>query len=407
MKITPFLAVLAVLVLGSCTSPKPTPVDTSALNQTIDTHNLVMPEGLEPQVAFWRNVYGVWSRRQVALHDARHMALIYNVITLPGPIDKGYTAEQKALVRGSQSYLQDQLKILERKTLSGEPLTVGEKQLADQITQVAGTQAIIGAGERLRSQRGLRERFKRGLEISGRYNTLFRTIFRNAGLPEDLAYLPHVESSFQLNARSSAGAAGVWQFTRGAAKTYMSTHPALDLRLDPVAAARGAARYLRDAYDTLGHWPLALTSYNHGIGGMKRAKARHGNDFMSIVHYYDGRYFGFASRNFYAEFLAAREVASDPQRFFPEGIVYEPPLNWDRVVLNYSILAPELAAQYDVGLYQLIDMNMAWTAAARNGKIPLPVGTEVWLPAGTLQRLAADSTGTGLAMAGKPATAMP
>jgi membrane-bound lytic murein transglycosylase D len=77
---------------------------------------------------------------------------------------------------------------------------------------------LNGAAMRVRSQRGIRERFKHGLEISRRYDRQFRKIFRDAGLPEDLAYLPHVESSFQPAAKSSAGAVGMWQFTKAQRK---------------------------------------------------------------------------------------------------------------------------------------------------------------------------------------------
>jgi len=185
---------------------------------------------------------------------------------------------------------------------------------------------LPGASERVRGQRGTRERFKRGLEISNHYDRQFRDIFRNAGLPEELAYLPHVESSFQPAARSSAGAVGMWQFTKGAAQSFMPDGNKVDRRMDPFASAIGAARYLSHAYNILGDWPSALTSYNHGIGGMKRAQRYMGPDFMRIVDYYSGPAFGFASRNYYAQFLAAREIANNPKHFFPEGVAFRPPV---------------------------------------------------------------------------------
>ena len=181
-----------------------------------------------------------------------------------------------------------------------------------------------GAAERVRAQRGTRERFKHGLEISRRYDRQFRKIFRDAGLPEDLAYLPHVESSFQPTAKSSAGAVGMWQFTTAAAKTFMpaghSHSHRVDHRLDPFASAIGAARYLSFAYSKLGDWPSAITSYNHGIGGMKRAQDQVGRDFVRIVETYASPAFGFASRNYYAQFLAALEIANNPVAYFPEGV---------------------------------------------------------------------------------------
>jgi membrane-bound lytic murein transglycosylase D len=230
-------------------------------------------------------------------------------------------------------------------------------------------------------------------------------VFREAGLPEDLAYLPHVESSFQNHAASSVGAAGMWQFMPDTARHFGMLNAAVDERRDPVASAQGAARYLGNAHDRLGTWPLALTSYNHGVGGMKRAQEVYGNDFATIVRNYSGPGFGFASRNFYAEFLAAREIARNPQRFFPEGVRYEPPLNLDRVRLRQTVNVTTLANYYEVSPWELTRLNQAWKPAAQSGLIALPAGTLVWLPAGTVARLAQRGAADGaLALADPVAT---
>ena len=91
----------------------------------------------------------------------------------------------------------------------------------------------------------------------------------------------------------------------------------MELCLDPFASAIGAANYLSSAYSKLGDWPAAITSYNHGIGGMKRAQNQVGRNFARIVNTYDGPAFGFASRNYYAQFLAAREIANNTVQYFP------------------------------------------------------------------------------------------
>ena len=166
----------------------------------------------------------------------------------------------------------------------------------------------------------------------------------------------------------------------------MTVNAAMDERLDPVASAQGAARYLRYAHGLLGSWPLTVTSYNHGIGGMQRAKDYHGADIVRIVNNYDSPQFGFASRNFYTEFLAARDIASQPQRFFPEGLHYEPPLSGERVVLQQTMPVSEIARYYGVDRSQLIALNNAWTDAADADRVPVPAGTEIWLPAGTPNR---------------------
>lgn len=334
---------LAVLLLHGCSSNTPPPVvkhdRASVIKQPFEVKKSFTPESysgifpkpaaLEPAVGFWRNTYAVWHRSEVAYHDNRFMDVVYEIYTLPGNVAEGLTHEQKQVMDQRLEFWKSQVSLLENKLRYNAPLNANDRQLIAKIESTGRplNTVLSGASDRVRSQRGTRERFKRGLEISGRYNLQFRKIFRDAGLPEELAYLPHVESSFQPAARSSAGAVGMWQFTKGAAQTFMPGRNEVDRRLDPFASANGAANYLTYAYKKLGDWPSALTSYNHGIGGMKRAQNHMGTDFVRIVNQYDGPAFGFASRNYYAQFLAAREIANNTDAFFPEGVRYEAAIN--------------------------------------------------------------------------------
>ena len=328
-----WLLLAIAFMLNACSSNAPTvnrdkPMTDLTQPQAISPQNAYRPATrsgafqkpgeLEPAVEFWRKTYAVWRRSQVAFHDDRYMDVIYEVMELPGDVGESLTSGQKEMVNQRRDFWKAQLSVLESKLRYNAPLNANDRQLIAKL-QSSGRQVntvIIGAAGRLRSQRGTRERFMHGLEISHRYERQFRKIFRDAGLPEDLAYLPHVESSFQLGAKSSAGALGMWQFTKGAAKTFMPGGR-VDLCLDPFASASGAANYLSYAYGKLGDWPAAITSYNHGIGGMKRAQNQVGRDFVRIVDNYAGPAFGFASRNYYAQFLAAREIASNPVQYFP------------------------------------------------------------------------------------------
>ncbi|HQU15189.1 MAG TPA: LysM peptidoglycan-binding domain-containing protein [Gammaproteobacteria bacterium] len=342
---------------------------------------------LKPNVAFWRKVFGVWREDQVALHDMDDLRLVYKVVEIPGPVGDALTFSQRRFVREQRSELEDELAQLQHRVDRRERLNARQQALLARIIALAGPQALNGAADRVRTQRGLRERFLRGLEISGRYEPGFRAIFREAGLPADLAYLPHVESSFMPRALSSAGAVGMWQFTRATGRVFMQINRAVDERRDPFASARAAAGYLRTAYEALGSWPLAITSYNYGILGMMQAKERYGADFGRILRDYRSRTFGFASHNFYAEFLAVREIARDPQRYFAGQIHYETPVARDRVVLTRPMRAYVLAERYQVKPARLAALNAAWTSAAVHGRVPLPAGTTVWLPEGRLAAL--------------------
>ncbi|KAA6186718.1 transglycosylase SLT domain-containing protein [Thiohalocapsa marina] len=358
-----------------------------------------VPDEIRDNVEFWRHVYGVWSRADVAIHDDRYMDIIYEVVRLPEPIQAGYTPAQKALIASRKAHHQGRVQALQQRVRDGRPLDAEDRALLDSFKQAGGVGALAGADERVRSQRGLRERFKRGVEISGRYDAEFREIMSRYGVPEDLAYLPHVESSFQTNARSSVGAGGVWQFMPATGRIYMTVNGTVDERFDPILAADGAARYLSEAHDRLGSWPLAVTSYNHGQGGMAKAKAIHGDDIGAIVERYQGPYFGFASRNFYSEFIAAREVASNAERYFPEGLAYEEPWTHDRLVLRHPMPAHHVASHYGVAGHQLADLNLHWQHRARAGVAQLPAGSTVWLPAGSLKRVASHPSPAAPAVA--------
>ena len=113
---------------------------------------------------------------------------------------------------------------------------------------------------------------------------------------------------------------GMSQLTRSTGRLFLQIDSAVDGRSDVLLAADGAARYLRQGYESIGAWPLALTGYNHGMAGMRNASRRLGTkDIVQIVRKYRSRTFGFASRNFYVEFLAANAVASNPPRPSPAG----------------------------------------------------------------------------------------
>jgi membrane-bound lytic murein transglycosylase D len=170
----------------------------------------------------------------------------------------------------------------------------------------------------------------------------------------------------------------------------MTINSTVDERLDPLLAARGAAGYLAEAYARLGDWALALTSYNHGLNGIARATELHGADYEVVFLEYRGRLFGFASKNFYSEFLAARDVACRADRYFPEGIQPEPVHDLEAVLTEARTTPARIAAAYGIALDDLASINPAWSRRSVNSGLALPGAMTVWLPSGTLERLAAS-----------------
>ncbi|MGV7221288.1 MAG: LysM peptidoglycan-binding domain-containing protein [Nitrospinales bacterium] len=186
------------------------------------------------------------------------------------------------------------------------------------------------AARNMRGQLGQKDRFREGLIQSGLYMDRIKKIFKSFGLPEELTVLPHVESSFQIGAYSSAGAAGIWQFTRSTGRLFLNIGYQVDERRDPILATYAAAKLLKLNFEHLNNWPLAITAYNHGLQGMKNAKKRHGDSITTVIRNYKSRSFGFASSNFYAEFLAAKEVSENYKKYFP-GVVMAKPIKLNSV----------------------------------------------------------------------------
>ena len=270
-----------------------------------------MPESLEPNVKFWIHVFAKLEGGSGVLHDDEDLGIIYETLK---PLPRG-KERRRSLIRRKREYYKGILSRLANGKRSG--LTQDEKRVLAMFAGKQTPRVFRQAMEQVRFQGGIREAFRAGLVRSGAYLPIIEPIFERAGLPRELTLLPHVESSFRNDARSRRGASGLWQFIPSTGRRFMTINRYVDERHDVRLATIAATKLLRENYRMLGTWPLAVTAYNHGAYGMKRAVKTTGTkDIGRIVHRYRGRAFGFASRNFYAEFLAAVHVANNYERYF-------------------------------------------------------------------------------------------
>ncbi|MEQ1637994.1 MAG: transglycosylase SLT domain-containing protein [Methylococcales bacterium] len=351
-----------------------------AYRSAYPSNYLPRPAGLKDAVNFWRQVFGNWRAHQIVLHDDAYLGLVYATIEITGYIGGRLSQEQQAKVDQQKKHLVDQLNDLEYLLHKRASLTDEQQSLYHLITRNAGRNAIHEAANRVRAQRGMKESFQTGLEASSRYNEQMREVFRVNHLPEELAYLPHVESAFTTTARSPVGAVGVWQFMPATGKRFLRIDKTMDERYDPILATQGAAKYLAYAFNKQGDWGLAVTSYNYGISGMSRARIAHGKDIARIVKEYDGASFGFASRNYYAEFLAVCDIMADLPQYFPEGVEYQQPPAVKRIEIAQEMTAGEIARKHNIHYTLLAELNPAWTKDAAEGRMAIPANTSVWLP---------------------------
>ena len=330
---------------------------------------------IDPNVTFWTDIYSRYSTTQAVVHDSVHLDVVYEVIDLKPADQPGARKTNRRRMRQACQKVESTLR-----RLAANPLAEDAdcRRVAALFGSGAKARTFSQARHRVRCQIGQRDRFQAGLIRSGAYIDRMRAILTSNGVPGDLAYLPHVESSFNTNAYSKFGAAGMWQFTRSTGKRFMTVDYVLDERRDPITAAKAAAKLLRENHDRLGSWPLAITAYNHGAAGMQRAKAAHG-DYPDIFTSYKGRTFKFASRNFYSEFLAARRVASDYERYFGP-LTLNTPIQSRTVSLDGFAAFTDLCSHFDVSPEVVRAMNPALRAPVFSGQKYVPKGYLMNLP---------------------------
>ena len=334
-----------------------------------------MPEAIVPNVSFWTQVYAHYTSDQGIVHDSTRMDIVYEIIELR-PYDKPGAGKinRKRMKRAKKKYRE----ILNR--LAKNPLTRDKncRRVAGLFDDPHDAEQFRRSANRVRCQVGQKDRFQAGLIRSGAYMDRIRAIFSSHGLPDGLAYLPHVESSFNPNAYSKFGAAGIWQFTRSTGKRFMAVGYAMDERRDPILATDAAARLLKENHAKLNSWPLAITAYNHGAAGMKRAKQLHGN-YENVFKSYRSRTFKFASRNFYAEFLAARHVAANYRDYFGT-LPLDSPVQAHVVKLKNYVAFDDLCGHFQIPPEVLERMNPALRKPVLSGQKYVPKGYALRLP---------------------------
>jgi len=335
---------------------------------------------LQHRVDFWIKVFSKYGRDQVIIHDMDHMNVIYDVVDLTD--GSGSRRSRFGKVEAARREIRAALQRLSHITGPSDTLklTLRERQIYGLWSFSTDAAKFAKADDNIHLQFGVRELFMKGLERSGVHLDTMQAIFRQYGLPEDICYLPHVESAFNPRAYSKVGAAGIWQFTRSTGRLYLKIDYAIDERFDPILATHAAARLMQHNYAELGSWPLAITAYNHGKGGMQKAVEQlDTDDLAAIIEEYDGRRFGFASKNFYAEFLAARELGKNFRHYFGE-VEKEKPGAYQTFAVPSYITLDALARKFKLNKDVIAELNPALRRPILKSARRIPKGYPLRLP---------------------------
>lgn len=262
-----------------------------------------LPAALKPAVAFWQEVFVTFESSDLIVHDKENMQVIWGVYKVPK--DDGTRATRKIISDKTDAILEAHVEAL---THLGEGNAPRNKWETTLVATLGGksNRLLKNAHQRVRAQRGVGDHFVAGKKRSEPWLGKIRAVLKEKGLPEEIALMTFVESMFNTKAHSSAGAAGIWQIMpRTGRELGLKINKKTDDRMDVMKATAAAAKLLKRNYKLLKAWPLAVTGYNHGAYGVKRAIRDVGSrDLVDLIENYKKSTWGFASKNFYAELIA-------------------------------------------------------------------------------------------------------
>lgn len=286
-----------------------------------------VPSGLEDTVKFWVHVFGVYDKNHVIFYNKDDVSVVYSVLdfsdlaemnpeSAAGIMNQMVKQESVRLVQVLEKVAshiddKDEGKVLKFNPEEARILTWLRKNRDHIGTKVSELKVSL-------TQRpGFAHRMRQAIVASGAYMPEMRRIFEERGLPIELTVLPFIESAFSLKAYSSASAAGLWQFIPATGRAYLRIDQYVDERYDPILATYAAASHLASEFKFFNDWPLTINGYNTGPGRMQQAvRELKTTNIAAISKYFRGSGYGFDSRNYYPEFLAALEIYNNRETYF-------------------------------------------------------------------------------------------
>jgi membrane-bound lytic murein transglycosylase D len=233
-------------------------------------------------------------------------------------------------------------------------------------------------------QTRLRKEFEAGLKRSGAYLPLIKKIFREEGLPEDLAYMAHQESAFKNNAYSRARAKGMWQFMSFTGRRFgLRRDLWVDERSDFEKATRAAAAYLKILHERYDDWYLAMAAYNAGEGKINRAIRRAGTrDFWKLTR---TRHIRRETKYYVPAILASILIDKSPEDYGFD-VETDPELRWDTIDIDKPTDLKVIAEAADVSLKKIKALNPELRRRVTPPNVPI---YKLRVPKGTRREIVA------------------
>jgi membrane-bound lytic murein transglycosylase D len=346
-------------------------------------------EPMQKRTEFWFDIYTRYGSDDHVIHNALYPWIVYKVVNTSQIVASAKGPTWMRRDRG-EKFAKNEANLIRRRLLkmSKHPnakLSDDDKALAAQLKEIPGSRRKVfrQAANNLRTQLGQRDFFRDGLANSSRYLPYMEEKFQEMGLPVELTRIPFVESSFNEKAFSKAGASGVWQIMPRTGRAYMIVSDRIDERNSPLKATLGAALLLKSYYHSVKTWPLAITSYNHGIGNIHVAiRKAHSTDLATIIKKYHSGDFKFASANYYSCFLAALHAEKYNELVFND-LAREPFQEREVVYLKTKTSIKRIQALTGLTRDELLSYNLDLRNVMQKKSNMLPRGYELHIPKGS------------------------
>lgn len=221
--------------------------------------------------------------------------------------------------------------------------------------------------------------FLQSYKRSGQYRPAILEALKKAGLPEDLSWLPLIESGFSVRAFSKARALGLWQFIASTGYKYgLERDRWIDERMDPEKATQAAISYLKELHQIFGDWTTALAAYNCGEGTVLKCirtqRANYLDNFWDLYEKLPRETASYVPR-----FLAVLHILQDPEKYGFTLPPVSPPLEAEKVTIDKPVHLEAVAKTINVSYRELLDLNPELKRHSTPGRaydLKLPKGKE-------------------------------
>ena len=333
----------------------PTPLPLPAPETEIETAET--PEFMEPEIEEMDH--------QRIIDSALEYCQVSNELWEHGDLDGAIDALDAAYALILEVNTEDDPEILQQK--EDVRFTISKRIIeayASRLTAAQGNHNAIPLTMNDHVQKAIasfqgreREFFLSSYKRSGKYRPTIVKALNDAGLPEELSWLPLIESGFKVRALSRARALGLWQFIASTGYKFgLKRDHWIDERMDPEKSTQAAIAYLTELHQMFGDWTTVLAGYNCGEWGvLRRIRSQRINYLDNFWDLYERLPRETAS--YVPRFLAVLHILQDPEAYGFDLPPVEEPLEMEAVTINKQVHLKTIAERLGLDYNRLKELN--------------------------------------------------